>query len=195
MDVNVFPSQNARLFPCLSRRKKLPKLVASIKTCRTTAFINIFGRRNENLCAEVIPPWKFNNYGWTGYEEFVEYVEIRRRRMGERIDFISFRWWHPEGEETSRAIIILFSILEMRPKEFRGLSNCEMSRDTSSLFPLPWSRIEKRKIFSSFINENIRNFCLSAKIDTAFCRRYSSFSIPSIGSSLFSIQFAPRIDF
>lgn len=82
MDVNVFPSQNARLFPCLSRRKKLPKLVASIKTCRTTEFINIFGRRNENLCAEVIPLWKFNNYGWTGYEEFVEYVEIRRMGGG-----------------------------------------------------------------------------------------------------------------
>lgn len=96
-----------------------------------------------------------------------------------------------------RAIIILFSILEMRPKEFRGLSNCEMSRDTSSLFPLPATNRETKNLpraSPTFINENIRNFCLSAKIVyRIFCRRYSYFSIPSIRFSLFPIQFISTI--
>lgn len=81
MDVNVFPSRvyfhvylDKRNYPNWLHRSKL--------VVQRHAFINIFGRRNENLCTEVIPPWKFNNYGWTGYEEFVEYVEIRRMGGG-----------------------------------------------------------------------------------------------------------------
>lgn len=99
-----------------------------------------------------------------------------------------------EEEETSRAIIILCSILEMRPKEFRGLSNCEMSRDTSSHF-----RTNEKS--PSFINENIRNFCSSAKIDTAshFSTIFLFLVRPSIdrpvliGFPLFSIQFVSAI--
>lgn len=183
----MYPSQNAHYFHVyLDKRNytNYPNWLHRSKLVIQRVYT--FGKRSENFAyAEVIPPSKFNNYGWTGYGEFVEYVEIRRRRIGgwmiDRRFYYSFRWWHPEGEETSRAIIILFSILEMRPKEFRGLSNCEMSRDTSSLFPLPATNRETKNLLLLLSMKIFAIFSLPAKIDTAFCRRYSSFSIPSIG--------------
>lgn len=87
-------------------------------------------------------------------------------------DFISFRWWHPGGEKKrAEAIIILCSILEMRPKEFRGLSNCEMSRDTSSLFPRTKNLLVlSMKIFAISVH-------LQKLIPPPISRQYSSFSI------------------
>lgn len=79
----MYPSQNAHYFHVYLDKRNYANYPNWLHRSKLVICVYTFGKRSENFAyAEVIPPSKFNNYGWTGYGEFVEYVEIRRRRIG-----------------------------------------------------------------------------------------------------------------